>query len=193
MTSMLTAKQLEDSIKTDPLNRGGGRNLRNTPLESYNCGGFALSIYDWICPYIRTDDEVDIYDLPIDAYTDQYRGSLMYDLLEEGYTTEEIETEILARDIEFLLRTYPFLEQVDIADCAPTDTVIAYRIFVVVDPETLEVEDTDFHFKVRINDFWFEKMGAGPVQLCQLDDSTPWVVSDEIQYTSLIAYFRINK
>lgn len=39
-----------ETQKTDPLNNGGARNIRNTPKRSYNCGGFALECYSWYCP-----------------------------------------------------------------------------------------------------------------------------------------------
>ena len=34
---------------TDPYNNEG-RNSKNTRLSEYNCGGYALSTYNWFCP-----------------------------------------------------------------------------------------------------------------------------------------------
>jgi len=193
MTPMLTSQQFEESVRNDPLNKDGVRNQRNTPVTAYNCGGFALSTYNWICPYVRTDDSVDKYDIPDDVYTDVEREGVMSTLVEMGWTESDIEEEILYHDVNFLLEEYPFLEAVNLEDCKLDETVIAYRLFVHIDDDNTCVEDTDFHFKVRINGFWFEKMGNEPIHLCQLEDTKPWVVNEELQYTSSIAYFCINK
>lgn len=193
MTPMLTSQQFEESVRNDPLNKSGVRNQRNTPVTAYNCGGFALSTYDWLCPYVRTDDSTDKYDLPDGTYTDEEREFIIEHLIEDGWTEADIEEEILHCDVNFLLGEYPFLEPVELAECDLSDTVIAYRIFINIDEELGIVEDTDFHFKVRINGFWFEKMGNEPIRLCQLEDANPWVVNEELQYTSSIAYFCINK
>ena len=190
---MMTREQLMESLRNDPLNVQQLRNRRNTPRTAYNCGGFALSIYDWICPYVRTDDSTQKYDLPDGTYTDEEREFIMDHLIEEGWTEEDIEEEILRCDVNFLLDEYPFLEPVELNECDPTETVIAYRLFVCVDDELGMVEDTDFHFKVRINGFWFEKMGSDPVRLCNLDEHEPWVLNSGTMYTSRIEYFTIRK
>lgn len=33
-----------------------GRNVRNTPQYDYNCGGYALSTFNWYCPYRNDND-----------------------------------------------------------------------------------------------------------------------------------------
>ena len=183
----MTELEFRRSVKQDPYNLFLKRNRRNTPRSAYNCGGFALNVYDWICPYIQTDD----YAGPIldGMYTDDERMSYIIDLINEGWDREYIEEEILRYDVNFLLDEYPFLEPVNLEDCAPSDFVIAYRIFINIDEDLGVVEDEDFHFKIRINGFWFEKMGSDPVTLCQLDADEPWYVNDLTQYTSRIEYF----
>lgn len=187
---MMTREQFEKSLQTDPLNISHKRNRYNTPREVYNCGGFALSTYDWLCPYVRTDDSTAKYDLPDGTYTDEERAFIIEHLIENGWTEVDIEEEILRCDVSFLLDEYPFLEPVELAECDISDTVIAYRIFIKIDDELGIVEDTDFHFKVRINGFWFEKMGSQEVRLCDLDEHEPWLMSNsDTMYTSRIEYF----
>lgn len=191
---MLSEEQLIQSLRQDPLNLRRERNRYNTPCESYNCGGFALSIYDWICPYIRTDDSTAKYDLPDDAYTDEAREDLMDYFIESNWTETDIEEEILQQDTIFLLNQYPFLEPIQLSECEAKDVVIAYRIFINVDEELGIVEDTDFHFRVRINGFWFEKLGREEVKLCTFEDSAPWVVpNSNMAYTSQIKYFIVKR
>lgn len=191
---MLSKEQLQTSLRADPQNISGIRNIRNTPKEAYNCGGFALSIYDWICPYYRTDHdgtEDENWDYTTDQgwlYTDYERDELMQDYADNGYDASDIEAEILQYDVAYLLNTYPFLEVTKLEDCAPSDTVIAYRLFVHVDEDEC-VDDTDFHFKIRINGFWFEKMGDGDVKLCSLDADKSWL-APTAEYTSRIVYFK---
>lgn len=189
----MTRAELMESLRTDPLNIRRIRNSSNTPREAYNCGGFALSIYDWICPYVRTDDSIQKYDLPDGTYTDEEREAIMINLINDNWTEADIEEEILRCDVNFLLDEYPFLAPVELSECDPTETVIAYRIFVRVDEEFGCIEDTDFHFKVRINGFWFEKMGSDPVRPCSLDEDEPWLMSNtDTKYTSRIEYFTIR-
>lgn len=187
---MLSTLELKKSMEQDPYNLRGGRNRRNTPLSAYNCGGFALSVYNWVTPYVVTATLVDNEDC-LD-YTDNEREDLMRALYEEGWDNTDIENEILIRDKDFLLSEYPFLEEVNLEDCDPKDTVIAYRLFIHWDDEIGEVDDTDFHFKVRINGFWFEKMGAEEISPCALDENKPWHYATA-DYTSQIVYFCLVK
>lgn len=190
----MTRAEFKESVRIDPLNFHRIRNRHNTPCEAYNCGGFALSIYDWICPYICTDHSTRKYDLPDDAYTDDARETMMIELINDGFEESDIEEEILQYDVEFLLNKYPFLKTVELSDCKPNETLIAYRIFIRIDEELGLVEDTDFHFKVRIHGFWFEKMGTDPIRLCELDEHEPWRMGNtDTMYTSRIVYFTIDQ
>ena len=189
----VTGRQLWNSLKEDPLNLKGLRNKGNMSRHAYNCGGFALSVYDWVCPYIQTDDD-DANDCHEGEYTDAEREMLMQIMLANGWSREEIEEEILQKDVNFLLNQYPFLTPVNLSDCALDDTVVAYRIFIEPDTDSYFIDDTDFHFKVRINGFWFEKLGSDVIHLCQLDDDKPWIMSRSgTQYTSKIVYFIVDK
>lgn len=46
----------------DKLNRNNARNLRNTPKEYYNCGGYALGCFSWYCP-----QDTDWFDYSFDS------------------------------------------------------------------------------------------------------------------------------
>lgn len=191
---MLTETQLNKSLHLDPNNTLGKRNCHNTPTKAYNCGGFALSIYDWVCPYYRTDYDDDFkYDDDDDwDYTDVERDEIMEEDLHLGYSKEQIEEDILWRDVNFLLNQYPFLYLTKLEDCAPSDIVIAYRLFIQPDEDCSYIEDTDFHFRIRINNFWFEKMGSDDIKLCDANIEDVWT-SPTAQYTSRIVYFKSDK
>lgn len=189
--ALMSKQEYRQSLQEDPINEKGGRSRRNTPTSAYNCGGFALSIYDWITPYILTDD---CKDVPEGEYTDEERTALMLALNDAGWAEEYIEDEVVDRDVQFLLTKYPFLEEVNLEDCDPDETVIAYRIFITWDHEIEDVEDTDFHFKVRYHNFWFEKLGSESVTVCNLDADKPWVYpKSEAAYTSKIVYFTTRR
>lgn len=44
-----------DNQTNDPFNMAHTRNIRNTNKRSYNCGGYALGIFSWYCPYKEND------------------------------------------------------------------------------------------------------------------------------------------
>lgn len=188
----MTREEFEESVYNDPDNRRGGRNRRNTPTSAYNCGGFALGVFDWVTPYYRTDLDYSP-EYPEGAYTDSERECLMAALKDDCWEESDIEEEILRRDVDFLLNRYPFLDEVNLEDCDEKETVIAYRIFIRWDDEYYVLEDTDFHFKVRINGYWFEKMGTENITKCDLNPNRPWQYRDDYtQYTSSIVYFTIR-
>ena len=111
-------------------------------------------------------------------------------LFDEGYLEEEIEEYILQKDTEFLLRKYQFLTETTLEDYARDEDLIAYRIFVKTNGEY--VEDTDFHFKIRVNGFWFEKMGASDVTICDLNPDKSWSTGN-LNYKSRIVYFKTKR
>lgn len=189
--AVMSKEECELSLLNDPTNESGGRNQHNTPISAYNCGGFALSIYNWVTPYIVTDNG---YVNEEGLYTDDEREALMRYLYEMDWSDEEIEEEILLRDVDFLLHSYPFLEEVNLEDCDENETIIAYRLFIRWDEDTGDIEDTDFHFKVRYHGFWFEKMGSEQITLCDLDADKPWQYRDDYTiYTSRIVYFTTRR
>ncbi len=59
------------SYMDDPLNKTNYRNTNNTYNEDFNCGGWALNTFNWLCPFVThasmcgladLEDEADDYD-----------------------------------------------------------------------------------------------------------------------------------
>lgn len=148
-----------------------------------NCGTLALDATTWVSPYDNDDD-----------YTDDYRCMLMEDMYDEGFSKETIMETILMLDQQSLLRACPWIEPVLKSEIKPEDRIVAYRLFIDEDSlENGEVDD-DYHFRVRINGFWFEKCGGGPVRFCGTKfDEEPWEVSSYLIYDSDICYFRFKE
>lgn len=192
MDQILTLTQFNASLHTDALNLSHGRNRRNTPPKFYNCGGLALSVFHWVTPYLRTDNTFQQQEFDDDEYTDEARIFLMEDLYDQGCTNADIEEIITETDCQFLLRHYPFLTSVTIDECAPSDPLIAYRIFIRMDPDEGIVADTDFHFLVRYHGVWFEKMGTENITVSHPDltSTGKWSYTAETEYTGPIHFFK---
>lgn len=150
-----------------------------TKRTNCNCMAFALNAIGWLVPY-EDDDE-------------RFYGAL--DLLYEGVSVEDVMETFLEQDLDYLLSNFPELVQVDYetAMAAPSSTrVIAYRVGLVYDDDLPDEMDTDFHFKVRIDGRWRDKMGTGPVEDCALISDEPWEGIDGLEYASRILYFIVK-
>lgn len=181
MGKKLNYKELNKSLDNDPLNLDGFRNRYNMTRKYYNCGGFALGVYSWVRPYLYdNDDEANIES----EYTFSERECIIQSCYKHKMSTFEVEKEILKYDVQFLLKTYPFLYQTTLEQCKKKDVVIAYRLFINED------YDDDFHFKVRINGKWFEKCGVDKIKPCKLNSQIPWKYNKgDLCYDSPIVYF----
>ena len=42
----------------NPLNDNGERNIKNTPKHTYNCGGYALNIFNWYVPSLTPNEGI---------------------------------------------------------------------------------------------------------------------------------------
>ena len=148
-----------------------------------NCGGFALDTPSWVCPYDNDD-----------RYTEGYRYSLIEEMYDEGFSKDSIMEVILALDQQALLRACSWIEPVLKEDIRPEDRVVAYRLYLDEDAlEAGEIDD-DYHFRVRINGFWFEKCGQEPIRFCGTElDEKPWKVTPYLVYDSEICYFRFKE
>lgn len=147
----------------DYLNRERKRNRDNTNLCSYNCGGFALGTYSWYLPY---------YDF--DAREDQVE-----DLISRGFNEEQIYRKITSLDVNQILSDFKnnlrVIEKEE--DLLVDETLVAYRFFVDFNyyNGVLHYEDSDFHFRVKLNDTWFEKNGDEPItEVEDMDLIEPW-------------------
>lgn len=157
-------------------------------LAMYNCGGLALRTYTWVTPYYEVDE-----DKPEgqEWYTQEAREEWIEYLAKCKFSDEEIEDMVAESDAAHLLLKFDFLEKIDYTDITKDGRYIAYRVFVITDTGDGSIYDTDFHFKVCINGFWYEKLGDGRVRLCDLDPGDAWDYPDsDLCYTSRIIYFR---
>ena len=161
--------------------------LWKTHSTGHNSGAFALNIDGWVTPYCPIDDEDD------DEDSGYLRSSVIEEMYEDGLSIDEITDALLALDSEMLLAACPWIERINLEDARPDDRVIAYRVFVDEDAlEEGEVDD-DFHFRVRINGFWFEKCGQDPIRFCgTFADEAPWYVTPYLIYDSEVIYFRFK-
>ena len=109
--------------------------------------------------------------------------------------SEEIMEAVLQKDQEEILRVCPWLEPVLSHEIQPQDRIVAYRIGIEFF-DTIWSEncfDDDFHFRLRINGFWFEKNGEEEIRLCPEQDVTKiWHGNPNLIYDSDIIYFRIK-
>lgn len=149
-----------------------------------NCGSFALDITSWFTPY--DNDEF---------YTDEQRTSMIEEMYDEGFSIEDIRDAVLELDVNAILRACPWLEQISLEEAEQTDRIVAYRLHI--DEDALlagEFDDDDYHFRVRINGFWFEKCGQEGIRFCGVfADEAPWHTTPSLVYTSNITYFRFKQ
>lgn len=157
------------------------QNQGNT--RSYNCGSFALNAASWFAPYDNGND-----------YTEATREQLFRDLLDEGYEREDVMDFVLRRDQEEILRACPWLEPVLPDEVSKEERLIAYRISFSYGDFFEGFIDEDFHFRVRIGGFWFEKCGVDPIKFCDNQNiQENWVTTPWLIYDSEIVYFRIRQ
>ena len=148
-----------------------------------NCGSFALNLCSWFTPY--DNDEI---------YTDEARIALIEEMYEEGLSIADIYDVLMEYDQAEILKQCPWLEPISLKEAAPTDRVVSYRLYI--DEESLEYgePDEDYHFRVRINGFWFEKCGEDPIRFCGIEaDEEPWKTTPYLVYDSDVLYFRFKK
>lgn len=158
----------------------------NYSRRNCNCGSFALNVNSWFSPY-ETIDECEE-----GKCTEEDRAQYIIDLYMEGNSRDTVMDIILEMDKKAILESCPWLEEVNEFEL-PEDKerVVAYRL-MIGDIWEHEVE-TDFHFRVRIGGFWFEKCGEGKIHFCNNQEVTePWETSPHLIYNSNILYFRFK-
>ena len=163
----------------DYFNNKKTRNIENTSVEDYNCGGYALKTFNWYLPW-----------------GNHTHSELAEDFYQEGLSKEEIQKAILKEDLKTLLTDFKdkLIYISSIEEASPKDTVIAYRLYVKIyddEDEMCENVDTDFHFRVRINNLWSEKCGSCEIKSCLFTEG-PWDVGGDCIYDGPILYFIFN-
>lgn len=164
-------------------------NLDESHWDEFNCGGLALNLREWVTPYW--------WEAPIKAeesgeWTCANRIYFITEQIERGTSTEDLLNAIWEKDVEYLLNAYPMLYRVESPDLVPDNKrVIAYRVGADVHG-VKSIEDIDFHFRVRIDGEWIEKIGNGPIELCPTLVDDEWYSEDvysRVLYNSPTAYF----
>lgn len=147
-----------------------------------NCGAFALDTPSWVAPYNTNE-----------TYTEEARENLMQEMMDEGFDRETVMETILLADQESLLHACPWIEPVLKEEIRPEDRIIAYRLMLESNAFYAGEIDDDYHFRVRINGFWFEKCGQDPIRFCgTFADEEPWRITPYLVYDSEVIYFRFK-
>jgi hypothetical protein len=152
----------------------------NQQNQKCNCGSFALDVSTWFTPYDNNDD-----------YLEEDRTAIIRSLYQEGFSRKEIMEAIIQRDQEEILEACPWIEPILYDEISLEDRIVAYRIGIQFD-DWHEI-DEDFHFRVRIGGFWFEKCGEDDIRLCADQNVTNvWYTDENLFYDSDIVYFRFK-
>lgn len=97
----------EDKFFVDIYNINGKRTNRNVENWQFNCGGYALETYSWICPYDTEEDSDRLFD---DWYSDMSSD------------------EKLEETVEWMLERVPDLRRVNgVEDLEDDEYLIAYK------------------------------------------------------------------
>ena len=127
------------SIARDPYNSSNSRNIKNTPKAVYNCGGYALNLFAWYCPWGEDVSEIET-PLARAYWADDY-----FDDNEMFAPTMRCVQNMLAE-----IPTLRLLTGIN-DDIRPDEYMLAFRISY----------DGDFHFVKRGNNgVWHHKRGS---------------------------------
>ena len=97
----------DDLYLNDGFNQFGTRSRKNVEGWQFNCGGYALETYNWICPYDTEEDSDRLFD-------DWYSSMSSNDKLEET--------------VEWMLERVPDLRRVNgVEDLEDDEYLIAYK------------------------------------------------------------------
>ena len=116
-------------------NENNIRNVQNTYLRSYNCGGYAFNTFSWYCPHANNSGR-------------KYHS-----------TTEQGMLNTTNNAVEFMLKEFKDLRVItDLKELQPNEYAIAFRIGGVGGED-------DFHFMKRgKNGKWYHKIGSLDIQ-----------------------------
>lgn len=140
----------------------------STDILSYNCGSFALQIFE----------------------QDWYMPNAWVNAREDWFTIDEVD-ELAFECAEDVMREYPQWKMVNHYSEVPNDkTVIGFRLAHDEEYESGEVGLIDFHFITRINGCWYHKPGSWEIERLGKDfpADEPWMRSDGEAYNSAIVW-----
>ena len=160
-----------------------------------NCGSFALNVTEWYTPYL-IDNDTSIDDGNLSYYTEMDRNDWAYELVQDGYSVQEVMEFLIEKDWEFILKSCPWLIPIHKEEIVPTDRVIAYRLSLELPDKLSEFdleENGDFHFRVMIDGEWWEKNGGGPIHKVEEMNEEPWEAEKWLVYTGPIKYAKFRE
>lgn len=142
-----------------------------------NCGSFAFNIQEWYSPDDRFDED------------DIILGNRLYEI--DSLSVKNILELLYDRDVAQILEDFD-VKQVTDKDIPlnRNEELIAFRMCVNPNvPTEDEPLYIDYHFRVKRNGVWMEKIGCHEVQEIHNYSEDPWEISEELIYTGPIAYF----
>ena len=135
----------------DYLNKLNLRNVENTDIDDYNCGGLALHTFSWHLPY-DSEDEILV--------------ELSEALWNEEIDLDEGAEELAQFYIRNMLEDFPNLREIrDKSEVREGERLIQFRALLNDDNDV----DSDFHFRYYEDGHWWEKCGTRDIINC--DDS----------------------
>lgn len=146
------------SVYKDPLNSYHTRNVENTCISDYNCGGLALNTFNWYFPW----DDDDEYAAP------EYTAATLLDC---GYELDDVYKILNEEFLDYMLATIPNLRKLG----GPHDKrnfnerLICFRFYLLETDGLAEQPfcrfDFDFHYRYysEKDECWVEKSGDYPI------------------------------
>ena len=135
-------------LNLDFFNENRIRNVRNTYVRTYNCGGYALNTFSWYCPHAQNSGR-------------KYRSTTEYGM---QITTDNA--------VNFMLKEFKDLRVItDLKELQSNEYAIAFRIGGVGGEQ-------DFHFMKRgKNGKWYHKPGGADIQFIEKEKvfANEWV------------------
>ena len=159
---------------TDLYNIQGGRHFGDVSDYWHNCGGFALSTYNWYCPYDiqKSLEHIDTDEVGVpEVY--------LHKCLEGMYS-------------DFKERLSPISSPTD--PITPDEYIIAFRIGCGLDYQGAD-SGYSFHFRRLVQGIWFEKWGRNSPMYVPNNDVEDWhhTCFYPLLHTVYLAYKYPNK
>lgn len=190
----------------DYLNTKGRRNINNTHIDAYNCGGYALDTFSWFYPYS----------------SQSVRERNIFKLFFSGKTVSEVLEILVSEDAASICSKFGSKVRLieDISELREGEVGVAYRIRLhllngfetltedevvggldgfEIDYEAEDYFDYDFHFRRFENGVWTEKCGMSEITEVEVmeDEYGNWACDDEDYesnepYIGPIKYFAVK-
>lgn len=167
----------------DALNKSGYRNFNNTHSKEYNCGGWALNIFEWLVPFLSCGNVDDFSDLASTCNEEQMNN--LYDFFYDEENCEssrnEINSEIERYNGCVEEQYYAHWDHETIIDLSVQHLLSAFKDMRLVNSFDELKDDEygiifatnyeDFHFARILNGVITAKCGGLPVEKYHSIDS----------------------